>query len=90
MYLNETEWERIEELASDQHVVNTICRGHIINRVMPMYFESFFRHPMLVVPFAVRHEREGLDSTKWTCLMQAREWGNYDKVCQASSDQREE
>ena len=60
MYLDEMEWERIEELASDQHGVNTICRGHIINRVMPMYFESFFRHPMFVAPFAVRHEGRDL------------------------------
>ena len=47
MYLDEMEWERIEELVSDQHGVNAICRGDIINRVMPMYFQSLFAIPCL-------------------------------------------
>src|SRR6266702_7155853 len=38
--------------------------------------------------FCCTARREGLDSTRWTCLMKAREWGNCDKVCKDSSGKR--
>ena len=44
------EWERIEELASDQHGADAICHGDIINRVTPMYFRAFFAIQCLQLP----------------------------------------
>jgi hypothetical protein len=39
------EWESIKELVSDQHCVNAVGRGYIVNRVMPMYPQAVFAIP---------------------------------------------
>jgi hypothetical protein len=36
------EWECIKELVSNQHCVNAICHGDIVNGVMPMDFQAVF------------------------------------------------
>ena len=90
MYLDEMEWESIEELASDQHGVNTICRGDIINRVTPMYFQAFFVIQCLQLPLLYGMKRGTRLHQVGVLDESTGEWGNCDKVCQVPSGQREE
>jgi hypothetical protein len=60
-YFDEMKWEGIKELVSDQHCVNAVCRGDIVNGVMPTDFQAVFATPWL--QFLLLYSTEG-----WTRL----------------------